>query len=102
MSNELRDGLSKAIDGALNRCECCDCSAEYEAAADAAIAYIRQHRSLKLAELVRALPHEVDCTARGLDVVFADSRLLGKSVGLDLALCNCPRGKLLAMLEKTA
>ena len=40
---ELREGLAKAIDDALNRCECCDCSAEYKAAADAAIAYIRQH-----------------------------------------------------------
>lgn len=43
MSEDLREGLTRTIDGALNRCECCDCSAEYEAAADAAIAYIRQH-----------------------------------------------------------
>lgn len=43
MSEELREGLAKAIDDALNRCECCDCSANYEAAADAGIAYIRQH-----------------------------------------------------------
>jgi hypothetical protein len=43
MSKEFREGLAKAIDDALHRCECCDCSAEYEAAADATIAYIRQH-----------------------------------------------------------
>jgi hypothetical protein len=68
MSEELREGLAKVIDDTLNRCECCDCSAEYEAAADAALAYTRQHddwraqRALFAAMAMQGLLADPGCT----------------------------------------
>jgi hypothetical protein len=81
-----------------------DYTSEAWAAWQAAIAYIRQHRDLKLAGLVGALPHGEDC---GAD--YCGRCGDGFHVGLPYSghdyvrqECTCPRGELLAALGETA
>lgn len=63
-----------------------------------------QARDLKLAELAKALPHEMGCPAELCSKCF--EHINGHEFAdfgheFESMDCNCPRGKLLAMLGET-